>query len=149
MPYGTHCLSMFLSHGKMGKNLSYISVVFQAEFFNCVRIITPVFITWHEIIHKCTYPQLPSTHTQTHTHMHTQKIHAHLYTHRDAVSDYNLVRLEQKQQTSPCHQAGTQGLCLPSAPLAAITQSMGVMSCKLNICKKAVINAISYLHDSP
>ena len=136
---------------KWEKFFHKLVLFFQAKFFNCVRKITPIFInvTWD-------YPQMYTpeaplhTHTNTHTYAHTNvHIHAHFYTHRDVVSDYNLVRLEQKQQTSPCHQADTQGLCLPSAPLAAITQSMGVMSCKLNICKKAVINAISYLHDSP
>lgn len=111
----------------------------------------------------CTYTRIPTqlhthayfipAHTRTHTHTHTHarihtRTHLHTCAHIDVVSGCNVIRLKQKQHPTPVPMK-TPGPCLPVSPVSSKLQSMGVLSCKLNICKKAVINAISYLHDGP
>lgn len=76
----------------------------------------------------------------------TGPVYTHTHTHTDVVSGCNWSVCNGNNRPVPS-QAEPRAVSAPQ-PLAAITQSAGVMSCKLNICKKAVINAVSYLHGS-
>lgn len=109
-PHGTLSLSMlvFPSHEKVEKAFYKLALCFAKPNF---------------LPHSYKYEVRESTNAHTHSSPLYTCICPHTLTHMcipprptDVVSGCNLVRLEQKQQTSPCHQADTQGLCLPISP---------------------------------